>query len=77
VRMRARVKNGLQGLALAHGVRRGAGLWTRSGQATLTALPLPRYAGQRRSELQALAAHLTKHIDDLDKQVSAQAEQRP
>jgi transposase len=37
VRMRARVKNALQGLALAHGIRRGAGLWTRSGQSALTA----------------------------------------
>jgi transposase len=77
VRMRARVKNALQGLALAHGIRRRAGLWTRTGQATLTALPLPRYAGQRRSELQALHEHLTKHIDELDEQVSAQAQQRP
>ena len=77
VRMRARVKNALQGLALAHGIRRKAGLWTRAGQATLTALPLPHYAGQRRSELQALNEHLTKHIDQLDEQVSAQAQQRP
>jgi transposase len=39
VRMRTRVKNALQGIALAQGVRRGAGLWSRSGQATLAALP--------------------------------------
>ena len=77
VRMRARVKNALQGLALAHGIRRGAGLWSRSGQATLAALPLPLYAGQRRSELQALNEHLTKHIDELDQQVRTQARQRP
>ena len=38
VRMRARVKNALQGLALAHGVRRGAGLWSRDGRATLASL---------------------------------------
>jgi hypothetical protein len=73
----ARVKNALQGLALAHGSRRGAGLWTRSGQATLAALPLPLYASQRRSELQELNEHLTKHIDELDQQVSTQARQRP
>jgi transposase len=53
VRMRARVKNALQGLALAHGVRRGAGLWTRAGQATLASLSLAAYAGDRRSALQA------------------------
>jgi transposase len=72
-----RVKNALQGLALAHGIRRGAGLWSRGGQATLAALPLSPHAGQRRSELQALNDHLTKHIDELDQQVSAQARERP
>jgi transposase len=77
VRMRARVKNARQGLALTHGVRRGAGLWSRSGQAMLAALPLAPHAGARRSELQALHAHLTKHIDDLDEQVSAAAHERP
>ena len=77
VRLRTRVKNALQGLALAHGIRRRAGLWTRVGQATLAALPLPRYAGQRRSELQALHAHLTTLIDALDHQVTEAAQQRP
>jgi transposase len=77
VRMRARVKNALQGLALAHGVRRGAGLWTRSGQATLTSLPLAPHASHRRSELQALNDHLTTQIDMLDQQVSEQARARP
>jgi transposase len=77
VRMRARVKNALQGLALAHGVRRGAGLWTRDGQATLAALPLAPHAGHRRSELQTLHDHLTTHIDELDQQVDAQAHERP
>jgi transposase len=77
VRMRTRVMNALQGLALAHGVRRGAGLWSRAGQAALASLPLAPHAGDRRSELQALLAHLTKHIDDLDERVSAQARERP
>ena len=77
VRMRAQVKNALQGLALAHGVRRGAGLWTRDGQATLAALPLAPHAGHRRSELQTLHDHLTAHIDDLDQQVGVQAHERP
>ena len=58
VRMRTRVKNALQGLALAHGLRRGAGLWTQRGQATLAALRLAPYAGGRRSALQALHDHL-------------------
>jgi len=77
VRMRARVKNALQGLALAHGVRRGAGLWTRSGQATLAALPLAPYTSDRRSALQALNDHLTKQIDELDQRVGEQARERP
>src|SRR4029453_2920958 len=77
VRMRTRVMNALQGLALAHGIRRGAGLWSRAGQATLASLPLAPHAGDRRSELQALLDHLTKHIEDLDERVSAQARERP
>jgi transposase len=77
VRMRTRVKNALQGLALAHGIRRGAALWSRNGQATLSALPLPPHAGDRRSELQALNDHLTTHIDELDQEVSAFAHERP
>jgi transposase len=77
VRIRARVRNALQGLALAHGVRRGAGLWTREGQATLAALSLAPHAGHRRSELQALNDHLSEQIDALDQQVGEQARARP
>ena len=77
VRLRTRVKNALQGLALAHGVRRRAGLWTREGQATLALLPLAPHAAHRRSELQTLNDHLTTHIDQLDQQVSEQARERP
>jgi len=77
VRMRTRVKNALQGLALTHGLRRGAGLWTRDGQATLASLPLAPHAGHRRSELQKLHDHLTTHIDQLDEEVSEQARARP
>lgn len=77
VRMRTRVKNALQGLALAHGMRRGAGLWSHNGQAMLAALPLAPHAGHRRSELQDLHAHLTTHIDELDEAVRTHAEARP
>ena len=77
VRMRARVKNALQGLALAHGIRRRAGLWTRSGQAALAALPLAPFASDRRSALQALNDHLTTQIDELDQRVGEQARERP
>ncbi len=77
VRMRTRVKNALQGLALAHGLRRRASLWSRQGQATLAALPLAPYAADRRAELQALHDHLTAHLTELDQQVGAQAAERP
>src|SRR5262245_60700425 len=63
VRMRTRVKNALHGIALAQGIRRGAGLWSRSGQAALAAVPLAPHTGHRRSELQALHDHLTTQID--------------
>jgi transposase len=77
VRMRARVKNALQGLALAHGIRRGAGLWTRGGHALLASLPLAPHASHRRSELQTLNDYLTLHIDERDPQVGEQARERP
>ena len=77
VRMRTRVKNALQGLALAHGLRRRASLWSRHGQATLAALPLAPYAADRRAGLQALHDHLTAPINELDQQVGAQAAERP
>jgi transposase len=77
VRMRTRVMNALQGIALAHGMRRGASLWSRSGQALLGSLPLPPHAGDRRTELQALRDHLTTQITDLDQRVDALARERP
>jgi len=77
VRLRTRVKNALQGLALAHGLRRRAGLWTQRGQATMAALPLAPYASDRRSALQALHEHLTTPIDALDQRVGEQARTRP
>jgi hypothetical protein len=62
VRMRTRVRNTLQSLALAHGIRRRAGLWSRDGQATLTALPLQLHASDRRSALMALHVELMQQI---------------
>ena len=77
VRMRTRIMNTLQGVALSQGLRRRAALWNRAGQAMLASLPLPPHAGDHRSELQALCAHLTTHIEELDERVSAQARERP
>jgi transposase len=77
VRIRTRVMNALQGMALAHGIRRRAGLWSRDGQATIASLPLPPHAAYRRSQLQALYVHLTEQIEELDQRVRTHAQERP
>lgn len=77
VRMRTRVQQALQAIALGHGVRRGASLWSRDGQAVLAALPLAPHAADRRSELQALYQRLAAQVDLLDDRVKVAAEQRP
>jgi transposase len=77
VRIRTRVMNALQGMALAHGIRRRAGLWSRDGQATIASLPLPPHAAYRRTQLQALYVYLTQQIDELDQRVRTHAQERP
>jgi transposase len=77
VRMRTRVRNALQSVALAYGIRRHASLWSRNGQATLNALPLSPHAADRRSALQTLHAELDQHIYDLNQRVRVYAEARP
>ncbi len=44
VRMRVMTQNGLQGLALSQGLRRGAKLWSQAGQQALDSLPLADYS---------------------------------
>jgi transposase len=51
VRMRTRVQNALQGMALANGLRRGPSLWSQAGQQVLASLPLAPHTAHRRSEL--------------------------
>lgn len=77
VRIRVRVQNALQSIALSHGIRRGSGLWSTAGLAALRELPLAHYASQRRDALLALYEQLQGSIDELDKKVAACAEQRP
>jgi transposase len=76
VKIRTRVENTLQAIALNHGLRRGRGLWSQAGQAALRALPVPPYTSQRRDELLSLHAQLHKRIQELDRQVEEQARQR-
>jgi transposase len=54
VRIRTRIQNALQAIALANGLRRGPSLWTSAGQQAIASLPLSPHAAYRRNELQAL-----------------------
>jgi transposase len=58
VKIRTRVQNTLQAIALNHALRRGRGLWTATGQKALQALSLPRYTSQRRDQLLRLYVQL-------------------
>src|SRR4029077_11845119 len=64
VRMRTRVQNTLQAIALSHGLRRGQSLWSQAGQQAIASLPLAPHAAQRRTELQVLYGQLGKQIDE-------------
>jgi transposase len=77
VKMRARLQHTLQAIALNHALRQGHALWSQAGQSALQALPLPPYTSQRRTELLSLYVQLQKRIQELDKEVEAQARRRP
>ena len=77
VKMRARLQHTLQAIALNHALRKGSGLWSHAGQTALQALPLPPYTSQRRNELLQLYVQLQGRIQELDKEVEKQAQQRP
>src|SRR5215469_13394835 len=76
VRLRTRIQNALQAIALANGLRRGPGLWSYDGQAKIAFLPLPPHASYRRSALQTAYRKMEEEIENLTKQVAEQAEQR-
>jgi len=76
VKIRTRVQNTLQAMALNHALRRGRGLWTVSGQKALQALSLAGYTSQRRDELLRLYVQLQQRIQELDGQVEKQVQQR-
>src|SRR4030088_855825 len=77
VKIRTRVQNTLQAMALNHALRRGRGLWTATGQKALQALSLPSYTRQRRDELLRLYVQLQRRIQELDGQVEKESQQRP
>jgi transposase len=76
VRIRTRVQNALQAIALAHGVHRGPTLWSQAGQREIASLPLAVHEGYRRAELQALYAKLESEVEKLDRRVEEQAWKR-
>jgi transposase len=77
VRMRVRMQNALQAIALANGLRRGPSLWSYDGQAKISFLPLLPYAAYRRDRLQAMYKTMESEIESLNKQVAEQAGNRP
>src|SRR5260370_22097793 len=73
VRMRTRVQNALQAIALANGLRRGTALWSHDGQNMIASLPLAPHTAYRRSELQAMYAKFEAEIEKLNQRVEEQA----
>jgi PAS domain-containing protein len=76
VRMRTRIQNALQAIALANGLRRGPSLWSYDGQAKIAFLPLMPHAAYRRSTLQAMYKNMESEIEKLTQQVAEQAGNR-
>jgi transposase len=76
VRIRVRVQNALQSIALSHGMRRGTSLWSKTGLHAIGSLSLPPYATERRDALVRLYVQLQEEIEELDKVVAECAEQR-
>lgn len=77
VRMRTRVQNALQAIALANGLRRGHFLWSQAGQHTIASLPLAPHTAHRRTELPALYVKLEAEIEKLNQRVEEQVWERP
>jgi transposase len=77
VRMRTRIQNALQAIALANGLRRGSSLWTQAGQHAIASLPLSPHAAYRRSELQAMYVKFETEIEKLNQRIQQQACERP
>ncbi len=77
VQIRARVKNGLQHLAMNQGMQKKAQLWSVEGQKALRALPLAGWAQCRRKDLLELLGYLDQQIVPLDMAAKQAAQQHP
>src|SRR6516165_5218773 len=76
VRMRTRIQNALQAIALANGLRRGPSLWSYDGQTKIAFLPLLPHASCRRSILQEMYRKMEEEIENLTQRIAEQAGQR-
>jgi transposase len=76
MRMRTKVKNQLQALALNQGVQKGRRLWSMEGLQQLRELPMMEHAARRRDQLLKLLAELNAQILALDVVVRREASGR-
>ena len=76
VRLRVKIQNALQAMALANGLRRGSSLWTQTGQHAIASLRLAPHAAYRRNELQAMYGKFETEIEKLNQRVEEQARKR-
>ncbi len=74
VRMRTRVKNQLQHIALNQGWQKKKKLWSEAGRELLRSLKLEPWAGQRRDTLLEMLEELDEKIRPLDLAVVKEAE---
>jgi len=77
VRMRARVKNQLQHIALNQGWQKKHKLWSEAGLKLLRSLKLEPWTQQRRDTLLEMLQELEKKIWPLDQAVEKEAQARP
>jgi len=73
VRMRSRIKNQLQHIALNQGWQKKRKLWSEAGLELLRNLKLEPWTGQRRDTLLAMLAELEQKIRPLDQAVEKEA----
>ena len=76
MRMRTKVKNQLQALAMNQGLQKGRRLWSIEGVRQLRELPMMEHAGRRRDQLLQTMASLDQQIAALDVVVRREAEAR-
>jgi transposase len=77
VRMRTRVKNQLQHIALNQGVQKKYKLWTKAGMKLLRELELEPWTRLRRDTLLQMLDELEQKIQPLEQAVEREAEARP